>query len=42
MMKNQFFEIRNFVTVAQAGSFTAAAQALGMTGSALSKSIMRL
>lgn len=42
MLKNQFFEIRNFVTVAQAGSFTAAAQMLGMTGSALSKSIMRL
>ncbi|MFJ2550216.1 LysR family transcriptional regulator [Pseudomonas sp. NPDC087612] len=42
MVKNQFFEIRNFVTVAQAGSFTVAAQALGMTGSALSKSIMRL
>ncbi|NMY30668.1 LysR family transcriptional regulator [Pseudomonas sp. WS 5412] len=42
MQKNQFLEIRNFVTVAQAGSFTLAAQALGMTGSALSKSIMRL
>ena len=42
MVKNQFFEIRNFVSVAQAGSFTVAAQALGMTGSALSKSILRL
>ncbi|WP_445177500.1 LysR family transcriptional regulator [Pseudomonas sp. McL0111] len=42
MLKNQFLEIRNFVTVAQAGSFTSAAQALGMTGSALSKSILRL
>ncbi|MFL1552913.1 LysR family transcriptional regulator [Pseudomonas sp. D47] len=42
MIKNQFVEIRNFVTVAQAGSFTAAAHTLGMTGSALSKSIMRL
>lgn len=42
MLKNQFFEIRNFVTIAQTGSFTSAAQALGMTGSALSKSIMRL
>jgi len=38
----QFFEIKNFVAVAQAGSFTSAAQALGMTGSALSKSILRL
>jgi DNA-binding transcriptional LysR family regulator len=42
MVKNQFVEIRNFVTVAQTGSFTSAAQVLGMTGSALSKSIMRL
>jgi DNA-binding transcriptional LysR family regulator len=42
VIKNQFVEIRNFVTVAQAGSFTSAAQVLGMTGSALSKSIMRL
>lgn len=42
MFKNHFFEIRNFVTVTQMGSFTSAAQALGMTGSALSKSILRL
>lgn len=42
MINNQFVEIRHFVTVAQLGSFTLAAQALGMTGSALSKSIVRL
>ena len=42
MFKNQFVEIRHFVTVAQLSSFTLAAQALGMTGSALSKSVARL
>jgi len=42
MVKNQFVDVRNFIAVAQAGSFTAAALVLGMTGSALSKSVMRL
>lgn len=42
MLKSQFVEVRHFVTVAQLGSFTLAAQALGMTGSALSKSVARL
>ena len=42
MLKSQFIEVRHFVTVAQLGSFTLAAQALGMTGSALSKSVARL
>ncbi len=42
MVNQQFVEIRHFVQVAELGSFTLAAQALGMTGSALSKSIARL
>ncbi|EIZ1171993.1 LysR family transcriptional regulator [Vibrio vulnificus] len=42
MSKSQFIEVRHFVTVVQLGSFTLAAQALGMTGSALSKSVARL
>lgn len=42
MEKNQLVEIRNFISVAQHESFTIAAQTLGLTGSALSKSIVRL
>lgn len=42
MRKNQFVEIHHFVAIAELGSFTLAAQALGMTGSALSKSVVRL
>lgn len=42
MTEDKFLGIRDFITVAQSGSFSAAALALGMTGSALSKSIMRL
>lgn len=42
MAEDQFLGIRDFITVAQSGSFTAAALALGVTGSALSKSVMRL
>ncbi|MFA0497085.1 LysR family transcriptional regulator, partial [Vibrio sp. 10N.222.54.B11] len=42
IMKSHIIEIRHFITVAQLGSFTLAAQALGMTGSALSKSVLRL
>ncbi|MEV3823631.1 LysR family transcriptional regulator [Aeromonas dhakensis] len=40
--QDPFLSVRHFVTVAQSGSFTAAALALGITGSALSKSIVRL
>lgn len=40
--QDPFLSVRHFVAVAQAGSFTAAALALGLTGSALSKSIVRL
>lgn len=42
MEKNAFIDVQHFVAVAQTGSFTAATLALGMTGSALSKSVMRL
>ena len=42
MVNQPFVEVRHFVQVAELGSFTLAAQALGMTGSALSKSIARL
>ncbi len=40
--QDPFLSVRHFVAVAQAGSFTAAALALGLTGSALSNSIVRL
>ena len=42
LIKHHFAEIRHFVTVAEMGSFSQAAQVLSMTGSALSKSIVRL
>ncbi|QND82356.1 LysR family transcriptional regulator [Chromobacterium vaccinii] len=42
MDKHQFLGIREFIAIARTGSFTAAADALGVTGSALSKQIMRL
>lgn len=42
MEKSALIDVQHFVAVAQTGSFTAAASALGMTGSALSKSVMRL
>ncbi|MBT2338035.1 MULTISPECIES: LysR family transcriptional regulator [Pseudomonas] len=42
MINPPFTEVRNFVAIARAGSFTSAGLALGMTGSALSKSVMRL
>ncbi|AUH52946.1 LysR family transcriptional regulator [Chromobacterium sp. ATCC 53434] len=42
MDQNHFLGIREFVAIAQTGSFTAAAEMLGITGSALSKRIMRL
>ncbi|MCE9846527.1 LysR family transcriptional regulator [Aeromonas allosaccharophila] len=40
--QDPFLSVRHFVAVAQSGSITAAALALGLTGSALSKSIVRL
>lgn len=40
--QDPFLSVRHFVAVAQSGSFTTAALALGLTGSALSKSIVRL
>ncbi|MFJ4156281.1 LysR family transcriptional regulator [Pseudomonas sp. NPDC089752] len=42
MSEDIFAGVRDFVKVAQEGSFTAAALSLGVTGSALSKSVMRL
>ncbi|CAM3883171.1 LysR family transcriptional regulator [Aeromonas bestiarum] len=41
-LQDPFLSVRHFVAVAQSGSFTVAALALGLTGSALSKSIVRL
>jgi len=42
MEKSALIDVQHFIAVAKTGSFTAAASALGMTGSALSKSVMRL
>ncbi|MFG0761434.1 LysR family transcriptional regulator [Aeromonas mytilicola] len=41
-VQDPFLSVRHFVAVARTGSFTAAALGLGLTGSALSKSIVRL
>lgn len=41
-LQDPFLSVRHFVAVAQSGSFTTAALVLGLTGSALSKSIVRL
>lgn len=41
-MKDRFSDVHEFVTVAERGSFTVAAEQLGVTGSALSKSVSRL
>lgn len=42
MAEDRFLGVREFVAVAQLRSFSAAAAASGVTGSALSKSVMRL
>ncbi|MEG1327342.1 MAG: LysR family transcriptional regulator, partial [Janthinobacterium sp.] len=41
-MEDRFAGIREFVAAVDGGSFTAAAQVLGVTGSAVGKSISRL
>lgn len=42
MADDRFTGVREFVSVARLGSFSAAADEVGMTGSAVSKSVMRL